>query len=131
VGMNIRPVCVVISVALSGLVASCGSSTTAPTSTLTPIAVSPNNSASISQNNSATGCSLLATDAGGGFGFTIQFQWAPPSQADGIVGYEIYATNTSVPLPVLDAIVQTTTTNYTMTQCNSYVIDVHLQAWQW
>jgi len=34
-----------------------------------------------------------------------EFEWAPPSTANGIVSYEIFATKNDAPIPALDKVV--------------------------
>ena len=118
------------------LSAACGSSspmvspTPAATSTPAASSMSPNNNASIPQNNSAAGCSLLpGPDATRGLGLAIPFHWAAPPSTNGITGYEIYATKVGAPLPLVDTF--TGTTDFTETQCNAFVADSNRQGWQW
>jgi len=120
---------VVVLCTLSLFLAFCGSSSTAPTPSLTPIAVSPNHNIAIPQNNVATGCPLPAADPSAGFGYEIQFEWAPPSTSNRMVSYEIFATKNDAPIPVLDKVVAAG--DYTFTQCDAYVVDRNLQGWQW
>jgi|SRR5579872_5238934 len=123
-------------VAFGILAAACGGSTDAPTpapipaTTLTPIAVSPNNNMVVTQNNPVPGCSIPSNVNGAiAFGFQIQFQWTPPTLSDGVVGYEVFATKSDAPIPSLDAMVDGT--SYTLTQCDSYVVTRNLSGWQW
>jgi len=79
----------------------------------------------ITQNNPASGCANTSY----GFGYVIQFVWTPPTTSNGIVGYEVFVTNSDAPIPVLDTTV--TGTSYTFTACGSYVTQRFLQGWHW
>ena len=124
-------------IGLGALSAACGSSsptlspTPTPTSTLAALSMSPNNNASIPQNTQGPGCSLLTgADATRGIGFVIPFHWtAPSSSTNGLAGYEIYVTKVGAPIPLVDTFAATT--DFTETQCNSFVTDQNLQNWQW
>jgi len=123
-------------IGLGVLSAACGSSsptlspTPTPTSTLAALSMSPNNNASIPQNNPATGCSLLAgADATRGIGFVIQFHWTAPSSTNGLAGYEIYVTKVGAPIPLVDTFAATT--DFTEMECDAYVADQNRQGWQW
>jgi len=118
-------VCAVISFSL--MMAACGSSPTVPTATLSPVAISPNNNASVAQNNASSVC---ATNAFGITGLTMQFVWTPPTAAGNVVAYEVFATKRDAPTPVLDAMVKGATT-YTLTECGAVVINTKLQGWEW
>jgi hypothetical protein len=131
---HVRPAAAVFFVTLGVLLAGCASNSTAPSSTSVPVpsstSVPASNNTSIPQNNAAIGCSLLSgVDALGGFGFQIQFHWTALSMPNGVVGYELYVTNIGADLPLLDTSVATS--DFTETQCNAFVTDVHLQGWQW
>jgi len=114
--------------------AACGSGspplspTATPTTTLAQLSMSPDNNASLPQNNPATGCSLLdGAGATRGRGFAIQFHWTTPSSPSPL--YEIYVTRVGAPTPFLDVVVATT--DFTWSQCHSFVADENLQNWQW
>jgi hypothetical protein len=105
----------------------CGSSPIVPTSTatLTPVAISPNNNTTITQNNPASGCANTSV----GFGYVIQFVWMPPTVSNGVVAYEVFAHKSDAPIPILDT--TATGTSYTFTACEAYVVQRNLQGWQW
>ena len=135
--MNKRTRLVRLMGGLAIMSAACGSSgsqatspTPPPTSTPAASAISPNNNASITQNDPATGCAILTgVDAFRGLGFAIKFHWTPASPPNGIAGYEIFVTKVGAPIPALDTMV--TTTDFIDTQCNSFVDDANLPSWQW
>jgi hypothetical protein len=134
----VRPAAAVFFVTLGVLLAGCASNSTAPSSTSGSTSVStsvpaldyPSNNTSIPQNNAAIGCSLLSgVDALRGLGFQIQFHWTALSMPNGVVGYELYVKDIGADLPLLDTSIATS--DFTETQCNDFVADVHLQGWQW
>jgi hypothetical protein len=132
--MSKRTALVLLIGGLGLLSAACGSGsptmTPTPTSTPAALSMSPDNNASIPQNNPATGCSLLTgADATRGIGFVIQFHWTAPSSTDGSAGYEIYATKVGAPIPLVDTFAATA--DFTLTRCNSFVTDQNLRDWQW
>lgn len=99
---------------------------------MTPIALSPNNNVSIPQNVSTIGCSLMpGAQAAAGYGEQIQFQWSAPTLGNPAVGYEVYAIKSDASIPVLDALLDTTATSYTFTECNAFVVDRNLPGWEW
>lgn len=111
------------------LVAGCGGSSTAPTSSAAaalPVPVSPINVAVIPQSNPASGC---AGDAATGLGTYIQFNWAAASTPTGIAGYELYVIHVGALNPIVDT--ETATTGYTYTACGGFVTDANLNNWQW
>lgn len=118
-----------IFVTLGMLVAGCGGTSMAPTTTspiVLPVAVAPSNSAVISQSNPASGCTA---DPAAGLGIYIQFSWAAASTPTGVSGYELYVIHVGSLNPVIDTVVATT--GYTYTACDGFVADANLNNWQW
>ena len=91
-----------------------------------PMLITPTTNVAIEQNNPAIGCPPQLT---AGFGFRIVFDWTDADSLNGIAGYNIFAMNSNVALPIVDTFV--VASEFTLTSCNAFVIDANLEGWEW
>jgi hypothetical protein len=87
--------------------------------------LSPGEGAFVPQNDASTGC---PADATRGYGFVIEFEWKANHEKD-VAAYQLFVQHPDAIYPIVDVIVRETT--YTDLDCNTFVIDSHLEGWQW
>ena len=91
-----------------------------------PTLITPINNVAIKQNNPDSGC---PPDPTLGFGLIILFDWTNSNSRYGIAGYHLFAKGKNASLPIVDTFVATS--ELTWTNCGGFVIDRHLEGWEW
>ena len=91
-----------------------------------PSLLTPINGAAVPQNNPNIGCSFTPFR---GYGLQVHFDWENSVSSDGIAGYDIVARFQGTAIPIVQTFVSAS--EYTYTNCNSFVADQNLNNWQW
>ena len=94
---------------------------------LAPQLIRPTEGATIPQNDPTIGC---PPDETRGFGFQLAFDWTDSSAPSGVRGYQLLVRNVRARGPFLTTFVREDS-EFTLTACNSVVIDNNLTDWQW